>query len=859
MPITSPLLDDLRYDQTVQDLVRRIPVYAPEWTDHNDSDPGIALIQLFAYLAEQIGYRLNRVPEKNHVELLKLLGVRLQPAHAARTTLALLLADLGNLKAYTLRAGARVRASLGDPPATFETDRDIDVVPAQPTVLVTTRSDLLWDLRRNDSDVDPALLPSKVPDPDTEWLTVAWDGKKPKPKDMPREPVPLAPRRRHRYLWVGVNFNPDRDAGFVGVQVTLTFQFDDDEQPRLDASQPCCQCGRTELAAGGCCGEPHQESERAPSPASEEPWLHYFDTAAAPPAPADAPISGEPPAVQPTAAPEWAMARVPGQIEDTTARLTRSGAIRFVVPFTIGVPPADAWLDLHRPTLTSLDACRQTAAEMRKGLLGNLPSAEDIAKATDGTELAALLNRLSGVFRKAVDDADKTAQQRASEASERIGHPLDPQLRSTEKVKGWLRITLPESFPSGPSSPRLRMITYNAVPATHAETVTNELLGTGDGTPGQTRRLMQGHILPGTLQLAVQESSEPATPLVTWQQSESLDTAGPFDRVFELDPEAGLIRFGDGHFGRIVPLVPGGGQIVALRYRHGGGKAGELPVAGISKALDTPAVGIDRAINIVAAAGGRDAETLEDAKRRARKELSTRSRAVTAGDFEWIAGQTPGVRVARAEVVPLRRPLAAEAPEKPLSTPHCGPVPAGPAGLDTIPAFGAVSVVVVPDEAGPEPVPTPSFLRQVCDQLNRHRLVTTEVYVVPPQYLRLCNFTIVVRAQPGYTRSRLQELVESRLATYLHVLRGGEDGGGFPFGSQLHVADLMAQVFRTEGVDRVESLRADFTRTKRNANPRQGSLTLCPLATDQFNRIDLAPEENVSIELSSFTLTSIAD
>jgi hypothetical protein len=65
MPIESPQLDDLSYDRVVTDLVRRIPVYAPEWTDHNDSDPGITLIHLFAQLAEQVGYRLNLVPEKS--------------------------------------------------------------------------------------------------------------------------------------------------------------------------------------------------------------------------------------------------------------------------------------------------------------------------------------------------------------------------------------------------------------------------------------------------------------------------------------------------------------------------------------------------------------------------------------------------------------------------------------------------------------------------------------------------------------------------------------------------------------------------------------------------------------------------
>src|SRR6266850_1656657 len=102
MPLPNPILDDRSYAQLRDELVRRIPTYAPEWTDHNASDPGISLIQLFAYLTEQIGYRLNRIPEKNHVELLKLLGVRLQPAHAATTRLALLLSTPSTLVGYSL-------------------------------------------------------------------------------------------------------------------------------------------------------------------------------------------------------------------------------------------------------------------------------------------------------------------------------------------------------------------------------------------------------------------------------------------------------------------------------------------------------------------------------------------------------------------------------------------------------------------------------------------------------------------------------------------------------------------------------------------------------------------------------------
>src|SRR5262249_51891884 len=146
MPIVPPQLDDLRYDRTVEELVRRIPVHTPEWTDVNESDPGQTFIELVAYLAEQIGYRLNRLPEKNQIELLKLLGIRLLPAQAARTLLALLLSDPSTLAGYTLAAGARAKAKKGQPPPSFETDKNMDVVPAEGNVLITTEFPYLYDV-----------------------------------------------------------------------------------------------------------------------------------------------------------------------------------------------------------------------------------------------------------------------------------------------------------------------------------------------------------------------------------------------------------------------------------------------------------------------------------------------------------------------------------------------------------------------------------------------------------------------------------------------------------------------------------------------------------------------------------------
>ncbi|MEZ4731290.1 MAG: putative baseplate assembly protein [Caldilineaceae bacterium] len=68
-----------------------IPKYAPQWTDHNPSDLGITLIELFAWLVEGLIYRLNRVPEKNLIEFLNLLGITRDPATPASTYLTYVL------------------------------------------------------------------------------------------------------------------------------------------------------------------------------------------------------------------------------------------------------------------------------------------------------------------------------------------------------------------------------------------------------------------------------------------------------------------------------------------------------------------------------------------------------------------------------------------------------------------------------------------------------------------------------------------------------------------------------------------------------------------------------------------------
>ena len=92
MPLPAPSLDNRKYRDMVNEMVARIPVHTPEWTNFGPSDPGITMIQLYAHIAENMIYRANQIPDLNRAKFLQLLGIghrayRLQRA-ALRAALA---------------------------------------------------------------------------------------------------------------------------------------------------------------------------------------------------------------------------------------------------------------------------------------------------------------------------------------------------------------------------------------------------------------------------------------------------------------------------------------------------------------------------------------------------------------------------------------------------------------------------------------------------------------------------------------------------------------------------------------------------------------------------------------------------
>ena len=85
MALPQIKLDERTFQDLVDEAKLRIPRYTPEWSNHNVSDPGVTLIELFAYMVDQLLYQINRVPEKNYRAFLDMIGVRMAPPNPSRS------------------------------------------------------------------------------------------------------------------------------------------------------------------------------------------------------------------------------------------------------------------------------------------------------------------------------------------------------------------------------------------------------------------------------------------------------------------------------------------------------------------------------------------------------------------------------------------------------------------------------------------------------------------------------------------------------------------------------------------------------------------------------------------------------
>jgi len=276
-----------------------------------------------------------------------------------------------------------------------------------------------------------------------------------------------------------------------------------------------------------------------------------------------------------------------------------------------------------------------------------------------------------------------------------------------------------------------------------------------------------------------------------WKARDDFDASGPEDNHYLLIPDEGKIIFGDGVNGRI----PSKGSKIIISYKYGGGESGNIsentPIEVIHKDNDHPDV--KASFGRLASAGTKQ-ETLDDAISRLRKDLKKPYRAVTPEDYEDLAKDTPGLRVARVHAV-------------------------------AYPKENLVEVVVVPYSTLDRPTPSKAFIKAVCNHLDKHRLITTNLDVVSPEYVEVSVDAEVV-IKPRNDVEKMKDKIVGALKKFLNPLKGGPDSQGWQFGRSVYQSEIYAVIEAVDGVDCITQLTL---RAINGGIHQNGNIVILPL------------------------------
>lgn len=832
MPVPLPHLDTRRWQDLVDEGRALIPVYASEWTNHNASDPGITLLELLAFLIEQLMYRANQIPERHRRKFLALVGYPTQPPQPASGVLALTLQP--GTAAFTLPTGVLLagRIPVSPQPAThFRIRPGVTPPPGQEpqagrTGALSLRLDntgaviaLAFGGASGSAVVVQQYHPAGATDPGLVIFTPAQQQGASGVPFRTRRPVRVAPARIHAVQAFD-------GAGFANLTSTWaeggTFAaWGTDPAPAANAeSQPTLYIGFDQSLPAGQTVNVWLELADAGSSHLDRDRL-LAETAAADaacvpatpswPCPSDAGGPGQT-GVAATMPPHhgvrtaweyhdgarWCVLDpVAGALADTTRSFTLSGLAQVTLPTAMGP--------------VTLGLVKTPAYYLRCRMLSGPP---------DGAP------RVRALFTNAVE-IDQTQDARfpfVIQAGVLPPAGQEPRVGQTGRIGLALAADgsiIALAFGTGAPGPEVAVQAYTPATTTAPGRliVTLVLVGFSTGYPQQKWGLPGAPISGVSLRVWTLEGG-------TWQpwvQGADCDPCAPDARVFTLDSTGGTMCFGDGLHGRVPPK----GIAILATYQRTDASAGNLPanavwtLAGADDLLNRSLLGpaFQAAIESLAAAanpspigGGADEEDVSraagraatalyahervvelsrDAKRatldqvdpaRARF-LAAPQRAVTLLDYERIALEIPGTRIARA------RAWANLDPEYPC-----------------VQASGTVSVIVVPELPAGRPQPTPGLLDVVRRYLGRRKLVGTRLVVSGPTYLEVV-VEATIQLTPGADSGRVQSQVIGRLNAFLDPLAGGPDGLGWPFGRDVYRSEILQVIDDVPGVDHVLALR----------------------------------------------------
>lgn len=348
----------------------------------------------------------------------------------------------------------------------------------------------------------------------------------------------------------------------------------------------------------------------------------------------------------------------------------------------------------------------------------------------------------------------------------------------------WIRV---RATSEAPERRRLLWISPNVAIVwqwrTHAQ---EQLLPGSNGEANQRRAVRYPPILDDPRAPVKVEVREPVdsggTAWVVWKESDELpdpgfqpDSEAEVPRTFRVDDRREIV-FGDGRYSRIPPRGPNN---LRVTYRSGGGARGNLGLNALS--LVQPPPGVEAAEQLEAPSGGEDEEDLQTALERAADETKAQHRAVTERDFETLAVK---VGAARANALNRYHPR-----------------------YPAVPVTGAITLVVVPP-ADPEeraPRPDQSFLDEIARKMEQFRVLTTELFVVAPDYHRV-KITADLQIDDETRASTIRDQAVAALHALFHPITGGAEGKGWPLGGEIPYGLLVSTAGDLPGVAFVRSL-----------------------------------------------------
>lgn len=358
---------------------------------------------------------------------------------------------------------------------------------------------------------------------------------------------------------------------------------------------------------------------------------------------------------------------------------------------------------------------------------------------------------------------------------------------------GWVRGRVVEArdgqprYTSSPIVHGLVAVTVGGtVDSAHCERIEAESLGESTGQPGQRLRLSNPVVDIGQAPIVEVSGND---GWEEWQVVDSFVEHGPNDRVVILDAAAGevefppIVRLEDGTLREYGAIPPARAHIRIRHHAAGGGSAGNVAARAI-RALKSSIPFIREVTNRHPASGGVDAESVAEARVRGPLMLRTRSRAVTAEDFELLTREA-APEVARVRCIPAR----------------------------TAEDAGHVTVCIVPTAPRPDGVlrfedllPSETSLAKIADRLERARIIGSVVHVEPPSYQ---GITVVarLRSAPRADPERVRADAVAALHRYFDPLVGGADGKGWPWGRPAQSGDAFGVLQAVPGVDVVEDVR----------------------------------------------------